>query len=415
MHDQTQSVEERIAAIIANGRLAAGIVRALGRALDSPVAELVTGASAWDIFQRSLESAIRDIATHTRGKLLQRLLLYGAVRYDEPERLTSDGKTTLSDPECGLCVEFIYSHMINRFKGELAELLAVEPVLDLVQTLVETARLPPSVRLYWGEIVQQRTSTPTGLSGHFAKGADGLLVEKRTEPAQPLTLFPVVHGIVEVKSSPLSVRRVLAQIDHHTERLRRGLKLRDRQWFPEEITLSPEGRSPGPIRVVVVPSSWRLSRQWKSVSVGPGRVQFFSPHTKGTTRALVSPPYTDPPVENQIARIDSSSWKITLAWSNECLAAAAHEMTYWYMARAGQHLSDHGTLPKYLTHMTAEEAGHNLVKQAFYFLIARPLKEREWQRGVRLYNVYSFGYPLGVDSKKILAPEDFAGRSAADA
>jgi hypothetical protein len=82
-------------------------------------------------------------------------------------------------------------------------------------------------------------------------------------------------------------------------------------------------------------------------------------------------------------------------------------MTFWYMAQAGQYLSDHGALPRYLDPMTPQEAGRNMVKQALYFIIVRPLKKRELLRGITLYNVYSFGYSAGIDSAQPLAPEDF--------
>jgi hypothetical protein len=78
------------------------------------------------VFEASLKAAIRDIEEHPRGKLFRRLIEHGPHHPDDPEALVSDGETILSDPECGEAVEFIFSHMVNRFKGELAELLALE-------------------------------------------------------------------------------------------------------------------------------------------------------------------------------------------------------------------------------------------------------------------------------------------------
>jgi len=41
-------------------------------------------------------------------------------------------------------------------------------------------------------------------------------------------------------------------------------------------------------------------------------------------------------------------------------------------------------------------------------LRGRFLTKRKTDLAVRLYNVYSFGYPLGIDSKKMLWPEDIS-------
>jgi hypothetical protein len=42
-----------------------------------------------------------------------------------------------------------------------------------------------------------------------------------------------------------------------------------------------------------------------------------------------------------------------------------------------------------------------------YYLPLRYLSERQTCLAVKLYNIYSFGYPLGIDSKEMLWPEDF--------
>jgi hypothetical protein len=42
-----------------------------------------------------------------------------------------------------------------------------------------------------------------------------------------------------------------------------------------------------------------------------------------------------------------------------------------------------------------------------YYVILRPISKRHERLAIRLYNVYCFGYPLGVDSREMLWPEDF--------
>jgi hypothetical protein len=398
MNRQTDDSEEKLAAVIENPKLASSVVVTVRAALRSPLSELVEGETAWDIVKASLNAVARDIAGHPRRQLLERLLLNGPVSYDDPEQPKSEEKSQLSDSECGLCVEFVFSHMINRFKGELAELLAIGPVLELLGELIDTGRLPSSTRLYWGDVIRERrriTVAAGGRSwGRYAKGADGLLVD-RYDPGHPDRKGkPTVRGIIEVKSMTLSTRRIMAQIEKHIGRLPGGLMLRGSEWSGDEIRISGLAGSPRPIRILVVPSSWKMSRNWKSIG----------------TR-IILPPYHDPPLPTQITELASGTWEVTLAWSAESLSEAAFGMTFWYMAQAGRHLSDHGALPRYLERMTPEEAGQNMVKQALYFLIVRPLKQRELRRAITLYNVYSFGYSGGIDSAELLAPEDFEPRS----
>ena len=57
--------------------------------------------------------------------------------------------------------------------------------------------------------------------------------------------------------------------------------------------------------------------------------------------------------------------------------------------------------------MTSEKAGYNAIKMMLYYMLLRYLTKRKYRLAIRLYNVYSFGYPLGVDNKEMLWPEDF--------
>lgn len=390
---------ERIAAIIHNQPLASAVHRSVASALDNPVIRLVERESEWKIFERSLSAAIRDIETHPRGKLFRRLLEYGPHHPDDPESPTSDGRTVLSDPECGQCVEFIYSHMVNRFKGELAELLAVEPCLGLTCRLQKDRVLPADVSLYWGDTIQERRRTRivaggSGVKwGGFAKGADGLIVEQRSSEGPPGDLSLKVHGIVEIKSMPLSRKKILAQMERHALRLRGGVRLAGKVWPAARIDHS------GGLRVMVLPSSWRLSRKWYSEPTGQGR-------------RIVLPEPQAPPTGTQFIKLNSDVWKIKLAWSHEAIEQAAYEMTFWYMSQVGNRVYAEKALPKGWEAMTAEAAGYNAIKMMLYYMPLRCLPRRQGRLAVKLYNIYSFGYPLGADSKDMLWPEDFGGRGS---
>jgi len=130
-----EGIVEKIALSIANRPLAAAVHKSLALAIKCPFVRLVSDKTVWDVFERSLNAAIRDIVEHPRGKLFRRLIKYGPHNPDYPESLVSDNETTLSDPECASAVQFIFSYMVNRFKGELAELLAIEPCIELFDLL----------------------------------------------------------------------------------------------------------------------------------------------------------------------------------------------------------------------------------------------------------------------------------------
>lgn len=172
----------KIARIVSNGPLAEAIYRSVDTGLRSTSDHITHDGTIWDVFKHSLDEAIRDIREHARGKLFQRLLEYGVSRSEDAEVLISDGKTSLSDPECGSCVDFIYSHMVTRFKGELAELLAIEPCLRLIQELKQRKQISSLTQLYWGSMIQEPCQVPgtalTPVWAGFRKGADGLLVEE---------------------------------------------------------------------------------------------------------------------------------------------------------------------------------------------------------------------------------------------
>jgi hypothetical protein len=402
--DVSQDSRKAIAEIIGNASLASSIHDAITSALARSFAHVGAGNTAWEVFERSLSAAIGDIETHPRSNHFRRLFEYGPQHPDEPETLSSDGQTILSDPELGKCIEFIYSHMINRFKGELAELLALEPCCSLVARLNHETKLPNGTQLYWGETIQERrywTRTGTlekGYWGGFTKGADGLLVEpipSRRNTAQcPL----VVHGVIEVKSMVPRWRTVMKQINKHITRLRGGLYLGAREWPPQDVCIATHRF----VRVVVQPSTWKLSREYRHEKL-EGRVlrrAIFRPNS--APEVIVFPEPTPPSQVVQIEEIESGLWNVTLPWSQEALAHAAFEMTFWYMGQIGRQVYANKPIPQGWDYMALEEVGFNSIKRMLYEAILRPLKDREYKRAMWLYNIYCYGYPIGADSKDVI-------------
>jgi len=386
----TKSVNE-IAAVVSNEPLAKAIARSVNSAIAHPRVHLVGGKSIRSVFRRSLDAAVRDIRSHPRGRLFQRLIEHGPCKPEEVESATSGGEGTLSLDECASCVQFIFSHMVNRFKGELAELLAVEPCIQLMEQLESEGRVQSAVDLYCGEMVQERRRirTPEAEStvvwSGYVKGADGLMVNNRS-PATRDGLDVV--GIIEVKSMVLPWRRVARQIGQHIARLEGGLKLGKKAWAEGEVRVAR------PIRIAIMPSTWKVAREWRSESTG-------------RSRRLVFPEPCEPPVQTQIEQLDTDNWRIALAWSEEALEQAAYEMTFRYMSQVGECVYVQKPLPKTWDYMTPSEAGYNAIKEALYYILLLNMPERQDRLATKLYNVYCFGYALGAGSRDMLWPEDF--------
>jgi len=311
------------------------------------------------------------------------LIEYGPP-VDGPEVLKSNGQTLLSDPECGSCVDFIYSHMVNRFKGELAELLALEPCIRLIDELKRKGRISSGSRLFWGDMIQERQNIKSAsedlnkLWGSFTKGADGLLVEQVGETHDVIK----VHGVVEVKSMVLSTRRILNKINSHISRLSGGVKLGEGFWAAENISFTKM------VRVIALPSTWKVSREWRKVKTKHGP-------------AMVFPDSSEPPVETNIREIEPDIWKITLAWSQEALSQAAFDMTFWYMAQVGRNVYTKKNMPSSWAYMTPRAAGRNAIKQALFYIPMRYISDRQMRLAVKLYNIYGYGYPVGIDARNI--------------
>ena len=74
-------------------------------------------------------------------------------------------------------------------------------------------------------------------------------------------------------------RRVIGQIDKHIQRLGGGVKLGEMEWPVNKIQFPSSGLSKGNgsnmIRVIVVPSTEKLSREWHSVKKDRGREIVF--------------------------------------------------------------------------------------------------------------------------------------------
>jgi hypothetical protein len=73
------------------------------------------------------------------------------------------------------------------------------------------------------------------------------------------------------------------------------------------------------------------------------------------------------------------------------------------MAQVGKHIfKKKQNLPSSWTYMTSAEAGQNASKETLFYIPMRYISWRQRRKAVTLYNVYGYGYPIGVDAPKIL-------------
>jgi hypothetical protein len=386
-NNSNPDIFNEIAEIIGNSALALSINKAIKNALAYSFIRLEGGQNVSDVFNHSLLAVARDINAHPRGKLVRRLIEWGHHDPDCPPDYNKHGKEILSDIELGKCIEFIFSYMINRFKGELAELLALEPCCHLFAEFLSNGIIPSGTLLYWGETIQE-----PDCKGYYKKGADGLIIEHTDSD------IITILGTVEIKSMVRSFQKVLDQIDKHIKRLDQGLSLNKYHWSPHQLHINKTEI----IRIAVQPSKWKLSREWNRQEYTGQDIRraIFTPDS--SPQVIFFPKSETHLNEAQATQMEPKLWKIILPWSHEALAQAAFEMTFWYMGQIGKQIYSNKTKPQYLAYMTLEEIGLNRVKEMLRNAPLRPITEHQAKRAEWLYNAYCFGYPIGADNKEMI-------------
>ena len=353
--------------------LATDLARALTAAIECGS---VLGARSVDAaFRRAVGAAIRDIETDPRGELFQRFLTKGPY-WSAGSIPTVDAEKCLSDDEVSTAIKFIYSFMVNSFQGCLAEVLALGPCLEIMRDAIPSEALPGNARLYALDTV---TAMAAGRAGAVQCADLHILIEDRTTE-QSVS----VVGVVEVKSYARSWPGLGTQLDKHCAAARRGLRVEGAVYSDTSVRLGFDARGK-PLRIGVVPGTWLLPRTFRFVEAEHGRV----------LRADDGAP---PTASDAITRLGDLDWHVTLRWSKEALAAAAYELTFWYMAKVGEVVYRQG-VPADWSSMTPAEAGRNAAKMMLYYAILRARTWHEEQRAIALYNAYGFGYALGTSFK----------------
>jgi hypothetical protein len=210
----------------------------------------------------------------------------------------------------------------------------------------------------------------------------------------------VIKGIIEIKSIHLSDNIILKQVQSHIGRIYLGLSFGGEKIRPERITCN----SKDVIKIIVVPSSWRVNRHFEWIN-------------ENGVRKMNFPEPDKPQNDSKIEEIAKNTYKITLSWTVEALEQAAYEMTFNYMSAVGISVFENKPKPKGLEDMPLDKIGtnsvigkiyHNMKPYHFEDIQEKLSRQQKIEkiRMIKLYNVYSYGYPLGINSKEMLWPVD---------
>jgi len=384
---------------LVGGELGRDLRAALRSALDQGA--VFRGASTpLTIFRQSVQEAIGDIHKDGRAELFLRFLKEGPYEREGEIAPEMVGKR-LTTEETATVITFIYSHMVNCFKGALAEMLATAPCLRVLRQLQKEGRAPRQTRLYVGDAVW----APRPKGGAFGKAADLHMLVENLGPRSTVSVL----GLAEVKSYFCRPTALGRQLDKHLARAMRGLRVEGRSYPPGQIEVGSAGDGRA-ARITVAPARWALPRTFRF-------------EERRGSRFLHVEPGTPPEPADSVARTGDMEWRVVLRWSKEALDEAAYGMTFWYMEKVGEALYSDGGVPDEWKEMTPAQAGCNAAEMVLYYAI-RPfvLKEQngkltaqenlQKQRAIALYNSYGFGYALGMNfrnqqgKREMLWPKD---------
>ena len=281
-------------------------------------------------------------------------------------------------------VRFAVSRAVTAIQGSLAELLALGPLAQLVGELKMVRRIPGATEIWVGDSIM----TPSSRGTVLAKAADVHLLALSSARKSA-----TVVGVAEVKSYRCSQKKVTKQLGNHLSRASRTLAM---QSFGGKHVRYSARLAHKPLKISVIPSSWRLSRHFRFKARGDYRV------------LIVNPPR---PVFSVIAIANApDQLKVVLRWSHEALANAAFDIFLWCLGRFGEEVYSHQPSP--WPDMSPAEAGQNSVKMALYYAILHISEPTTLAQAIKLYNVLGYGFALGSNFRgsdgrpAMLWPED---------
>lgn len=356
------------------------ILKSIGRARRSYSPTRKSILTSKQVFQSEMMSVIRAIENRPRFDLLKRFIAHGSL-LPSWEKKFQNSKRCLDDDELADCVNFVTGHMITKFQGKLAEMLAAAPIADQVSKLAGSGKLPPDRDLVFGSAIRCLPSTRSEIAeiGDAVRGIEG-------PDAMCIANLPggriEVCLVAEIKSYAVSPARLCKQSDGHLQALRRGAILRDRRIKPQDLCFPRKG----PIRVFVRPSNWQMTRRFRLVTDSNGVSQ-----VEMEKQVL-------PAAATQVENLNENARIITLAWSHDALRAAAFRLMHSYMGEIGRALAADPN-ERVRADMSPAEAGENDFRAQLHAAIFRQREAepdaRRRGKTLELYNVLGFGWALG--------------------
>lgn len=289
----------------------------------------------------------------------------------------------LRDQEVIRLFEFIYSKLVNKFKGELGEVLAARTIFDFAETLKQPVEV-----LHGSHVSAHQLVRRTG----WHDAADALYVVREGG------LYEVM-AIAEVKSKATPFDDLRTQVAKNILRLRRGMRLRGVEIEPEQIRIRAGSRT--------VPATDIDEEQARAVTA-----LFILPwKSEGNGR----------PVRHHE---HEHIWLAELPASQDEITEAGYRFMAWYFARIGPRVFHYirdgkppagdPRVPAAHQDLSLEENGGHAFMEAIYGAALRPVfnpreiagpgRRTAWQTLLWLYNSMGFGFEQ-ASSKELMYPE----------
>lgn len=363
-------------------QLAEDVRRSIDDALTLGV-EFASGSEPESIFRGAVVSSTKQIESHPKGELCQRLLR------DDPFGVTSANASgvrgpALADGEIVAAVFFVRDFIVKAFQGCVAELLAVGPLARLFRELQRSGKIPEGCRLIAGDAAM----TVAARGNQRLKSADMHAIASTENRV-------AILGVAEVKSYSETQAELMNQIGRQLHRAKRGLWLQDSFISGSDLTIDDQGRDI--VKIGVVPAGWKLPAGFE-IKTQDERICFIP----DSARAAPEPA--------RVIQLDRDNYRMTLAWSKDALTEAGVAMTWRFMEQVGETIYRNG-VPQEWAEMSAAEAGNNAIRmvlhQAVFHLEELWTKSSRDQKNAKrlrlaadaatvLYNSYCFGYAIAL-------------------
>lgn len=289
----------------------------------------------------------------------------------------------LVDREVIRLFEFIYSSMVNKFKGELGEALARPSLLAFQRMLAKPADLVLGAEIASRQLRRRNGWYPAADALYCVRGEAGI----------------EIVAIAEVKSKGTPFAEMRQQVEANLVRLRRGLRMDGVEIPPEQIFI----RTCGGASVPATRIESAVARDVETLMIVPFR--------SATSEVPAAHP------------ADARVWLAELPWRQDDITEAAYRLMSWYFSRVGPKVFylrgaapavPDNRRPAAHEELSLEENGKHAFLEAIYLTTERrgfdPLeipphgRRTPWQTLLWLYNSLGFGYEQ-ASTKEFMFPE----------